>query len=86
VSAGSVSARMEKVASVPRVSDAWQGKGLGTLLMRHLIDVARQRGIKRMFSIDMAGNPGMRNFAASLGFDRKMDHEYPGGVIHTLDL
>jgi GNAT superfamily N-acetyltransferase len=68
------------------VSDAWQGKGLGTLLMRHLIEVARQRGIKRMFSIDMAGNPGMRNLAASLGFVRKMDHEYPGEVIHTLDL
>lgn len=68
------------------VSDEWQGKGLGTLLMRHLIEVARQRGIKRMFSIDMAGNLAMRNLAASLGFDRKIDHDCPSEVIHTLDL
>ncbi len=26
------------------VSDKWQGRGLGHLLMRHLIEVARQRG------------------------------------------
>jgi GNAT superfamily N-acetyltransferase len=30
------------------VSDEWQHRGLGTLLMRHLIDVARSRGIKSM--------------------------------------
>jgi GNAT superfamily N-acetyltransferase len=68
------------------VSDEWQRKGLGTLLMRHLIDVARQRGIKRMFSVDTAENTGMRKLAASLGFDRKIDHDFPSDVIHTLDL
>jgi GNAT superfamily N-acetyltransferase len=68
------------------VSDEWQDKGLGTLLMRHLIEVARQRGIKRMISIDMAENVGMRNLAKSLGFDRKIYVDYPSEVIHTLDL
>ena len=68
------------------VSDEWQHKGLGTILMRHLIEVARQRGIKRMLSIDMAGNVGMRNLAESLGFERKIDDDYPSEVIHTLDL
>jgi GNAT superfamily N-acetyltransferase len=68
------------------VSDAWQRKGLGTLLMGHLIDVARQRGIKRMVSIDMAENLAMRHLAESLGFDRKIEDDYPSQVIHTLDL
>ena len=68
------------------VSDEWQDKGLGTLLMRHLIEVARRRGIKRMLSIDMAENAGMRNLAKSLGFDRKICDDYPSEVIHTLDL
>ena len=59
------------------VSDEWQGRGLGHLLMRHLIEVARQRGIKRMFSIDSATNQQMRDLAASLGFERRVDHDYP---------
>ena len=68
------------------VSDEWQGRGLGHLLMRHLIEVARQRGIKHMFSIDSAANEQMRDLAASLGFKRRVDHEYPSEVVYSLDL
>ena len=68
------------------VSDEWQGRGLGHLLMRHLIEVARQRGIKRMFSIDAAGNQQMRNLATDLGFERKVERDYPTEVIYSLDL
>ncbi|MEO8751506.1 MAG: GNAT family N-acetyltransferase [Casimicrobiaceae bacterium] len=68
------------------VSDEWQHKGLGKLLMRHLIEVARQRGIRRMVSVDNAGNAAMHNLATSLGFQRKRDDQYPGEVVHTLDL
>jgi len=68
------------------VSDEWQHKGLGTLLMGHLIDVARRRGIKRMVSVDMAENLAMRKLAESLGFDRRIEADYPSQVIHTLDL
>ena len=34
------------------VSDEWQGKGLATLLMRPLINIARAHGIGHMYSID----------------------------------
>lgn len=68
------------------VSDEWQGRGLGHLLMRHLIEVARQRGIKRMFSIDSAGNQQMRQLAASLGFERKVTQGYPNEVVYSLAL
>ena len=68
------------------VSDEWRGKGLGTLLMRHLIEVARHRGIKRMISIDKTDNAAMRDLAESMGFNRKIDADYPSEVVHTLDL
>jgi len=68
------------------VSDEWQGRGLGHLLMRHLIEVARQRGIKRMFSVDAAANEPMRKLATDLGFERKVDHDYPTEVTYSLDL
>jgi GNAT superfamily N-acetyltransferase len=68
------------------VGDVWQHKGLGTLLMRHLIDVARGRGIKRMISVDMASNTGMRDLAASLGFTRTAEEGYGAEVIHSLAL
>lgn len=68
------------------VSDDWQGKGLGTLLMRHLIDVARQHGIESMFSIDAADNTRMQELASDLGFTRERDPDDPRQVIHRLVL
>lgn len=68
------------------VGDEWQGRGLGYLLMRHLIDVARQRGIKRLFSIDAVGNQRMRSLAEDLGFQRQVDHDFPSQVVHSLAL
>ncbi|MBS0383437.1 MAG: GNAT family N-acetyltransferase [Proteobacteria bacterium] len=68
------------------VSDEWQGKGLGTLLMRHLIDIAKQRGIESMFSIDAAGNSRMHELARDLGFARELDPDDPSQVIHRLAL
>ena len=54
--------------------------------MRHLIDVARQRGIKVMYSIDAANNQKMRDLAHSLGFERKVDLSYTSEVVHSLAL
>ena len=68
------------------VSDEWQGKGLGTLLMKHLIAVARARGIQRMFSIDSAANAEMRQLAASLGFERRVDPDSRHDVVYVLAL
>jgi GNAT superfamily N-acetyltransferase len=68
------------------VSDAWQNKGVATLLMGHLIDVARRRGIKRMYSIDAADNFAMRDLAEHLGFVRKPDPDDTTQVLHTLEL
>ncbi len=68
------------------VSDEWQQRGLATLLMGHLIDVARQKGIASMYSIDANDNFAMRDLAEHLGFQRKTDPDDASQVIHTLDL
>lgn len=68
------------------VSDEWHYKGLATLLMHHLIDVARSRGIRTMVSYDAIDNGQMRELATFLGFKRTPDPADSGMVVHTLTL
>jgi GNAT superfamily N-acetyltransferase len=68
------------------VSDEWQNKGLGTVLMQRLIALARQRGIRELYSMDAADNEHMRNLAADLGFVPKTDPDDATQVIYTLHL
>lgn len=68
------------------VDDEWQNKGLGTLLMRRLIEVARARGIRTMRSIDITENVRMADLARDLGFTRRLDPEDASQVIHELPL
>jgi GNAT superfamily N-acetyltransferase len=68
------------------VSDEWQHQGLATLLMNHLIDVARRHGISHMSSMDAPDNQAMRELAAHLGFVRSQDPDDPKQVLHTLIL
>lgn len=68
------------------VSDAWQKKGLGTLLMHRLIDHARAHGIRTMFSVDTASNWRMQELAHDLGFTRNPDPDDSTQVIHRLKL
>lgn len=68
------------------VDDAWHGRGLGTLLMRHLIEVARSHGVKSMFSMDSADNTRMSDLATFLGFRTRIDPDDSRLVIHELAL
>lgn len=68
------------------VMDDWQGKGLGVVMLKHLIEVAKSRGIKKMWSMDSAENLAMSDLAHYLGFDRKPDPENASQVIFTLNL
>jgi GNAT superfamily N-acetyltransferase len=68
------------------VSDGWQHKGLGTLLMRRVIDAANQHEIRMLYSIDAADNHEMKELAAYLGFERMADPDDATQVIHTLKL
>lgn len=68
------------------VMDAWQNRGVATLLMRHLMDVARAHGIERMYSIDSRANSAMHGLATHLGFEREADPDDETQVIHRVDL
>lgn len=68
------------------VSDDYQNKGLGTLLMRHLIEHARAKGVRHMYSIDAAENHSMWKFADHLGFKRHNDPDDACLTRHSLEL
>jgi GNAT superfamily N-acetyltransferase len=68
------------------VAEHWRHRGLAVVLMRHLIDMARQHGFRQMYSIDSSGNQAMQELAAYLGFKRSLDPSDPTQVIHTLSL
>lgn len=68
------------------VSDAWQNKGLGTLLMRRLIEVARARGIQTLHSSDAADNDLMRKFAEHLQLDHRTDRDDAALITYSIDL
>ncbi|GLZ88051.1 acetyltransferase [Metapseudomonas resinovorans] len=68
------------------IADAWQGLGLDEILMRHLIDTARDNGFKRMFSIDTVANVRMQRLSRALGFTCKRDPQDASQLIHSLAL
>jgi GNAT superfamily N-acetyltransferase len=68
------------------VRDDWQHKGLGTLLTKHVIEAARQRGLSALYSVDASENGPMNGFAKTLGFVSDINPQDATEVIHTLRL
>jgi acetyltransferase len=68
------------------IGDAWQGQGLGVQLMQALIDVARERGLKRMEGMVLAENRKMQKMMRKLGFSVRVDPEDTSMLLVSLDL
>jgi GNAT superfamily N-acetyltransferase len=66
------------------VADDWQHQGLGKLLLRRLIEHARARGVRRLYSMDSASNDGMRRLAHDVGFSEQRDPDDIHQVIYSL--
>jgi GNAT superfamily N-acetyltransferase len=66
------------------VADDWQHQGLGKLLLRRLIEHARARGVRRLYSIDSASNDAMRRLAHDVGFSEQRDPDDIHQVIYSL--
>ena len=67
------------------VVDAYQGQGVGTILMRHLAALARDAGLKELVAEVLPENRAMLKLFNKFGFriDPKVSHQ----VIHlTLQL
>jgi acetyltransferase len=67
------------------VADAWQGKSLGSRLMRRLAEIARTRGLKRMVGFVLAENAGMIAMCQHLGMHIEPDED-PSNRRATLEL
>lgn len=50
------------------VADSWQGCGIGRRLLAKLIEVARRRGLKRLYGDILAMNRPMLGLVRTLGF------------------
>jgi acetyltransferase len=57
------------------VADEWQGRGLGTHMMRRLIDAARERGIESMVGWVLGTNAPMVELCRRLGFQAVADDD-----------
>ena len=66
--------RLSKEHAIPSaefailVGDHWQRQGLGTELLRRLVEVGRAEGVRRIWADMLAGNAGMRHTAKAAGF------------------
>ena len=50
------------------VGAAWQGQGLGTELLKRLVQVGHGEKLERIFAVIQSGNEAMRKMALKLGF------------------
>ena len=67
------------------VVDAWQGRGIGSLLLRYLIDIAREQGLRELTAEVLSDNASMRRVFAKSDF-RPARSDDPRTVRLTLAL
>ena len=68
------------------IADAWQHTELAKLLMQHLVASAKQYGIRRLYTVELADNQLMRSFAREFGMATERDPGDPSQVIYSLGL
>jgi GNAT superfamily N-acetyltransferase len=68
------------------VADEWQHRGLGTTLVKHLIETAKVNGITHLYSVSLVDNRGMAALAKDLGMVSMRDPHDPHQVIYSLAL
>jgi RimJ/RimL family protein N-acetyltransferase len=62
------------------VVDAYQGQGIGALLTRHLVNLARAAGLKELVADVLPENAAMRKVLGKFGFQTGRSQD--PGVIH----
>lgn len=68
------------------VADAWQRKGLGALLMSHLVDAARRSGFRRMTSTNLPTDYPIHRLYKRLGFASVHQDTGTDRLVHSLEL
>jgi acetyltransferase len=57
------------------IGDPWHGQGLGTSMTRHILEIARSRGIKKVYAYVLDDNVFMLHLFQKFGFSRKKEGE-----------
>lgn len=68
------------------VRDRWAGRGAATLISQRLMDIARGRGVKRIWGEALTENVRMQRFARKMGFTVKRSPVDPTLTLMTKDL
>lgn len=68
------------------VANEWQHRGMGTALLKHLIELARAAGMENLVMLESAENTEMRDLVRHFGFHVHMDPTDSSQVIFSLKL
>ncbi|WP_420644096.1 bifunctional acetate--CoA ligase family protein/GNAT family N-acetyltransferase [Candidatus Leptofilum sp.] len=63
------------------VSDRYQGQGIGTAMLKHLLEIGKQEGVKRVVAYLLSENRGMRAICLKLGFRLEREGELIKAII-----
>ncbi|MCA9897906.1 MAG: bifunctional acetate--CoA ligase family protein/GNAT family N-acetyltransferase [Ardenticatenaceae bacterium] len=63
------------------VSDRYQGQGVGTEMLKHLLAIGKQEGVKRVVAYLLSENRGMRAICLKLGFRLEREAELIKAII-----
>jgi hypothetical protein len=68
------------------IADEWLDKGVGELLMKHLIATAKHHGVRQLYSLELHDNQMMRELAGELGMTSLRDPHDAQQVVYSLVL
>jgi RimJ/RimL family protein N-acetyltransferase len=63
------------------VDDAYQGRGIGGRLIKHLVAIAREAGLREFVAEVLPGNAAMLSVFKKSGLETTSRHE--GGIVHV---
>ncbi len=67
------------------VSDAYQGQGVGTQLLRSLLEIGQAEGVKTVIAYMLPENSGMRHVSQNLGFKFERDEDLLKATLEMKD-
>lgn len=68
------------------LTDAWQGRALGTKLLSSLIRAARDAGLRRLVGTTLSANAGMLALARKTGFHLRLHPESATTTLLSLEV